>query len=158
MDLPPVGSDLAVGGYAVGAVCAAVLLAGGLAHYAGRGRRFVDPWMLSPYTGLAAAWLGAGGLLVCSATLLAAVPSAVATVLAVVLGVAGVVSWLVGLVGVVWLPSRLRPRWLRELLVDPDFLARNGRTRRAAARRPRVGVRPAGAPPRTARSRPRPPR
>lgn len=124
--------DLA--GLAVAGVCAAVFLAVGAAHYRGAFRRLVDPWLLSPYTGLALAWLGGGGLLVVASL---AVPSTggATAVLSAVLGLAGIGAWAVGIVGVLWLPARLRPRWLRELLTDPEFLARNGRTRGKGAGR-----------------------
>ena len=94
-----------------------VLLAIGIAHYRGyrawvalpqnvRQRRFV-----TQYTVLAMAWLGAGILLTLASAPLSSVLGAIA------LGT-GILSSIVGIVGLVWLPRVLRPRWLLEMQND----------------------------------------
>jgi len=89
-----------------------VLLAIGLAHYAGRTKSWSRDSVLTPYTFLGFAWLGAGALLVGIATGLRAADAfdvLIQTVTAV-----GAASWFVGFVGLFWLPSPLRPAWMKE--------------------------------------------
>ena len=100
-----------------------VLLAIGISHYRGyrswvalpqnvEQRRFV-----TQYTVLAMAWLG-GGLLLCLASV--PLPSAFGAVTLV----AGILLALVGVVGLVWLPRSLRPRWLLEMQNDSTLTDR----------------------------------
>ena len=88
----------------------------GLANYAGYGRFIATSYLLSPYVILALAWLGGGTLLVLGGAWLLTLGPVLWDVLGLVLAVAGVLSWVVGIVGLFWLPVRLRPRWMRELM------------------------------------------
>jgi|GEM_PF-1578123 len=108
-------------GLLVALVCSAVLLAVGVAHYRGAARWLAHWGILSEYTVLALAWLGAGGVLSTVALWLADGGSTASDVLTVVVGVAGLAAGLVGVVGVVWLPRGLRPRWLRDSQADPSL-------------------------------------
>ena len=105
--------SVAAGGV-VAAVCAAVFFGFGVAHYAGVAKRIALVPRLSPTTGLAAAWLGGGALLMGVAAAVLDADGGVRAVLGLLLGAAAVASWCVGLVAIFWLPRRLRPRWLRE--------------------------------------------
>jgi hypothetical protein len=111
-------SDLS-GGLVVGAVCSAALLVAGLAHYAGVGKGVARIPMITSTTTLALAWLGAGGLLTCLAALVLQDASPARSVLGLLLGALGLACWVVGLVGLFWLPQALRPRWLRESGANP---------------------------------------
>lgn len=125
------------------AACAGVLLALGVAHYAGVGKAWADVWVVSPFLVLALAWLGGGGLLMTLAVLVLAEDGSVWTVLGAVLGLASAVAWVIGLVGLFWLPRALRPRWLRERLSAPGHPGgwRPGRRTEGSRRAPRNGPR-----------------
>lgn len=114
-DLPETGSALSGPGLVVVVVCALVFLALGLANYAGFGRFIATAYILSPYVILALAWLGGGALLVVVGVWLLGLGSTAGDVAGIVVAVAGILSWVVGIVGLFWLPTRLRPRWMREL-------------------------------------------
>lgn len=114
-----VGTTDAAGGTPTGAlvvvaVCSALLLAVGVAHYRGAWRHFALTPLLSSTSTAACAWIGAGGLLVAGALALGDATSTAAQVVAVLLGAVGLAVAVVGLVGLAWLPRPLRPRWLRE--------------------------------------------
>lgn len=115
-DLPEVGTSLSTGGLVVAGVCALVFLAVGLANYAGYGRFIATSYLVSPFVILAAAWLGGGTLLVLGAVWLLGLGSGAGEVLGFVLAAAGLLAWVVGLVGIFWLPVRLRPRWMRDVM------------------------------------------
>jgi hypothetical protein len=120
--LSAVGQDAGTvdrSGVLVALVCSLVLLAVGVAHYRGAARWLAHWGILSEYTVLALAWLGAGGVLSTAAILLADQESTVAAVLTVVVGIAGLAAGVVGIVGIVWLPRALRPRWLLDSQADP---------------------------------------
>ena len=106
-------------GVLVAMACSLVMLAVGVAHYRGRMRWLAGWWMFSPYTGLSAAWWGAAGLLSGCVHLLDGVGSTVADIALLLVGAAAVVAWLVGLMGIVWLPKALRPRWLLDSQAAP---------------------------------------
>jgi len=103
-------------GVAVGFVCALVFFAFGVAHYRGFAPFFLDTYILSPYSGLAPAWLGAGGMLAMPSLLLPDDAPALLVVPTMLAGLAGMVAVVIGLVAIVWLPRRLQPRWMRERL------------------------------------------
>jgi hypothetical protein len=111
--------DSRTAGLAVGAFCATLLLGVGVAHYAGVAKWMAQFWLFSTTTVLALAWLGGGALLVGAAVGLLDGDGAVRTASGLLLGVAGMASWLVGFVGLFWLPRRLKPRWLRESPPQP---------------------------------------
>jgi len=113
-DLPE--GSLPVAGLVVGGLCALLLLGVGLANYAGYGAFIVDAHILSPYAILALAWLGAGTLLVLAGAWLLGLGAVGWDVLGVAVAAAGALAWIVGLVGLFWLPRRLRPRWMRDLM------------------------------------------
>ncbi|WP_456787806.1 hypothetical protein [Cellulomonas sp. P5_C5] len=102
------------GGYAIGAVCGAVFLGIGVAHYAGVGKSMAGFWLFTTTNVLALAWLGAGVLVGVASVAVLDGDGTVRTVLGLLLSFAAVTSWLVGVVGIFWLPRRLRPRWHRE--------------------------------------------
>ncbi|WP_315093146.1 hypothetical protein [uncultured Cellulomonas sp.] len=114
--LPDTGATLSGPGLVVGAVCAVLFLVLGLANYAGYFRFVATAYILSPYVILACAWLGGGALLVLAGVWLLGLGPVVATVAGIVLAAVGALAWVVGLVGLVWLPRRLRPRWMCDLL------------------------------------------
>lgn len=108
-------------GVAVAALCGAVFLAFGIAHYRGFVTSLSDRFVFGPYVGLAMGWLGGGALLAAlSYPLLNGERPVAATVVGVLVVLAALVCWVVGLVGVFWLPRALRPRWLRERLGQDD--------------------------------------
>jgi hypothetical protein len=114
-DLPEAGTTLAGPGLLVSALCALVFLALGLANYAGYGKFIATAYILSPFVILALAWLGGGGLLVLVGAWLASLGT-VGTVVGVLVAALGALAWVVGVVGLFWMPPRLRPRWMRDLL------------------------------------------
>jgi len=100
-----------------------VLLAIGIAHYRGYRSWVALPqnvrqrWFVTQYTVLAMAWLGAGILL---SLVSVPLPSVLG---AITLG-AGILASVVGIVGLVWLPRLLRPRWLLEMQNDSTLTDR----------------------------------
>lgn len=103
-------------GLAVVVACATVFLALGLANYAGYGRSIATAYILSPFVALALAWLGGGTLLVVSGLWLTGLGATVWDAVGLAVAVLGLVSWAVGIVGLFWMPTRLRPRWMRDLM------------------------------------------
>lgn len=125
-----VAGDAGTGtGLAVAAACAALLLGVGLAHYAGAWRWLAQVGLLSATTAASLAWIGGGGLLVCGALALDGAEGGPGAVGTLVLGAAGLVVAAIGLVGVVWLPGRLRPRWMRQGAGRPEGPRGDGRMR-----------------------------
>lgn len=135
--MTPAGLDLAgmSGGLLVAAAAGTAMLALGVAHYAGRLRWMAQVWVISPYLVLAMAWLGAGAVLSVAGLVLMAQDVAVLVLLGALLVVAAHVSWLVGVVGIFWLPRRLRPRWLEEQVAEDPGQMRTPRSRRVRERR-----------------------
>lgn len=126
--LPELGATASDGrGLAVGALCAGLFLAFGIAHYAGFAKLLADAFVFSPYLGLATGWLGGGALLmIVAARVIPADGPLALTLLGLALGFVAAIAWVVGLVGIFWIPQRLRPRWLRERLSQRPATGRRG--------------------------------
>ncbi|GGC06909.1 hypothetical protein [Cellulomonas carbonis] len=127
--LPDPSAAPPTGGLVVGAIASLVLLALGLAHYAGRFRTLAEVWILGPTVVLACAWLGAGGLLATIGAALAGQDDAVLVLLGAVAVVLALVAWVVGIVGIFWLPRALQPRWFVEQVERDPARMRGGRMR-----------------------------
>lgn len=111
----------------------------GIAHYRGFGKQLAETWTLSPYVILAVGWMGAAVLLVLLGVGLMwdRLPAIVHLVGGLIVA-AGVGCWFLGLVGIFWLPRRLRPRWLVEQVAwDPAGMRTPHGGRRSGGRRPR---------------------
>ena len=91
-------------------LCGVLLLALGLAHYAGYAKPLAFTGLFGPYLPLGMAWMGAAALLSGIALLLSHAGSGVAAALVML---PAWVCYIITMLSIVWLPRRLRPRWLQ---------------------------------------------
>lgn len=86
-----------------------LLLVNGVRHYRGRGTWLLS-WLPTEASFFAPAWYGAMGLMV----VLCELAGRVSVVLAGLLAVPTFVLFAIAMASLVWLPSRLLPRWYRD--------------------------------------------
>jgi hypothetical protein len=91
-------------------LCGIVFLLLGVAHYAGYAKPLAFASIFSPYLLLGVAWLGAAALLGSLGLLLS---DAGLEMAAALVALPAMVCFGIALLSIVWLPRRLRPRWLQ---------------------------------------------
>jgi hypothetical protein len=88
-----------------------LFLAIGLAHYAGYAKPLAFRGLFGPYLPLGMAWFGAAAVLSSVGLMMS---NAGYDIAAALVQLAALACFAIALLSIVWLPRRLRPRWLQE--------------------------------------------
>lgn len=101
------------------AAFSAALLANGVRHYRGRGTWLLE-WLPTQASFFMPAWYGACGLMV----VLCVLAGRVSVALEALLAIPTFVLFVIAVMSIVWLPSRLLPEWYRDRRLPAQALAR----------------------------------